>query len=144
MDLAEFPSVVLNRGKSRPSKSRRGVAAAEFALVLPALLLLILGIIEFGRGMQVQQMLTNGAREAARRAVLPSTTDSEVYNTIDTYMRNTGIIGHSRQISPSLAGAQSDDLITVTVSVPYNRVALLHAGWLRGLTLTASVVMRKE
>lgn len=47
-------------------RSERGAAAVEFALVVPALLLLLLGIIEFGRAYNVQISLTHAARESAR------------------------------------------------------------------------------
>ncbi|MRX43315.1 pilus assembly protein [Agromyces sp. Q22] len=47
-------------------RKERGAAAVEFALVLPILLLLILGIFEFGRLFNIQIQLSNAAREAAR------------------------------------------------------------------------------
>ncbi|PLC12149.1 hypothetical protein AUQ48_07750 [Kocuria flava] len=47
-------------------RSQRGAAAVEFALVVPVLLALLLGIIEFGRAYNVQISLTHAAREAAR------------------------------------------------------------------------------
>ena len=47
---------------------RRGVAAVEFALCLPLILLIMLGIWEVGRIVQVSNVLWDGAREAARDA----------------------------------------------------------------------------
>jgi Flp pilus assembly protein TadG len=47
-------------------RSERGVAAVEFAIILPVLLLLLLGIIEFGRAFQVQATLAAAAREGVR------------------------------------------------------------------------------
>ena len=46
--------------------SERGVAAVEFAIVFPLMLLLMFGIIEFGTMMYDQIMVTNAAREGAR------------------------------------------------------------------------------
>ena len=43
----------------------RGVAAVEFALVAPLFLLFLFGMIEFGRMVMVQQVLTNASREGA-------------------------------------------------------------------------------
>ncbi|MDQ0824914.1 Flp pilus assembly protein TadG [Arthrobacter sp. B2I5] len=46
--------------------SERGAAAVEFAILLPLLLMLVLGTIEFGRAYNAQITLTNAAREGAR------------------------------------------------------------------------------
>jgi Flp pilus assembly protein TadG len=50
-----------------------GQALAEFALVLPILFLLIAGIIEFGRGWNIKQAVTDASREGARYAVVQIT-----------------------------------------------------------------------
>ena len=52
-------------------KSERGAALLEAAITLPMLLLVAVGIFEFGRAYQTWQILTNAAREGARMAVLP-------------------------------------------------------------------------
>src|SRR6185312_11491700 len=44
----------------------RGAAAVEFALVLPVLLMLIFGIIDFGRMLAAKIVITEAAREGAR------------------------------------------------------------------------------
>ena len=74
-----------------PHPRRRGATAVEMAIVLPLLLALVFGIIEFGRAMMVQQILVNTAREATRRAVIPGATDEQVYKIIDGYLANAGI-----------------------------------------------------
>jgi Flp pilus assembly protein TadG len=52
----------------------RGSAAVEFALVLPLLLLLVFGIVDFGRMLNDKIMLTEAAREGARSAALQDET----------------------------------------------------------------------
>ena len=54
----------------RPRPDDRGVAAVELALVLPILLVLVFGIIDFGRLLNAQITLTQAAREGARWAAL--------------------------------------------------------------------------
>ena len=46
--------------------SERGAAAVEFAILLPLLLMLVLGTIEFGRAYNAQITLTNAARDGVR------------------------------------------------------------------------------
>src|SRR5215831_13065346 len=50
--------------------SDRGAAAVEFALVLPILVILIFGIIDFGRMLNAKITLTEAAREGARATAL--------------------------------------------------------------------------
>lgn len=46
--------------------SERGAVAVEFALLAPVLVLLVLGIMEFGRAYNAQVSLSNAAREGVR------------------------------------------------------------------------------
>lgn len=48
----------------------RGAVAVEMAIVLPLLLLILVGIIEFGRAYNIQVSLTQAAREGARYAAV--------------------------------------------------------------------------
>jgi Flp pilus assembly protein TadG len=58
-------------GNPRRWRSERGAAAVETAIVLPVLLLVIFGIIDFGRALDAKIQLTQAAREGARVAALP-------------------------------------------------------------------------
>jgi Flp pilus assembly protein TadG len=57
--------------------SDRGAAAVEFALVVPVLLMVVFGIIDFGRMMNVQLQVSEAAREGARAATVITGTESE-------------------------------------------------------------------
>lgn len=48
------------------SKQERGAVAVEFALLVPILIMMLLGIMEFGRAYNAQASLTNAAREGVR------------------------------------------------------------------------------
>ena len=56
-------------------RGERGQAIVELALTLPLLLLVVLGIFDFGLMFQRFEVVTNAAREGARVAVLPDYTD---------------------------------------------------------------------
>jgi Flp pilus assembly protein TadG len=59
-------------GRSRfaLARNRRGQALAEFAMVLPLILLFIAAILEFGRAWNIKQAVTDAAREGARYTVV--------------------------------------------------------------------------
>ncbi len=69
------------------SKSERGAALLEAAITIPMLLLVSVGIFEFGRAYQTWQILTNAAREGARIAVLPDPTAGVVEDRVMQYMQ---------------------------------------------------------
>ena len=58
-------------------KHERGQAMVETAIALPILLVLMVGIFEVGRAYETWQVLTNAAREGARMAVTPSSSQIE-------------------------------------------------------------------
>jgi Flp pilus assembly protein TadG len=61
----------MNRPPSSGRNARdRGTAVVEFALVVPVLLLILFGIIDFGRALNAQIQLTGAAREGVRLAAL--------------------------------------------------------------------------
>jgi Flp pilus assembly protein TadG len=74
-------------------KNRRGVACVEFALVLPLFLIVFLGMVELGRGLMVQQVITNAARDASRWAATETlfNTRLEGQNIITMYLTNANI-----------------------------------------------------
>jgi Flp pilus assembly protein TadG len=124
---------------------RQGAAAVEFALIAPLLVTLILGMIEFGRLMMVEQVLTNAAREGCRTAVVIGGSTSNATSAVATYLNGSGISGQTVTVSPDPSAALNGDPITVTISVPFSSVSWLASPfWLGGKTLTATVIMRKE
>lgn len=66
----------------RRDNAERGAAAVEFAIVLPLLVMLVFGIVQFSIAYNRQQGLHAAAREGARLASLPQTTSSDVVNRV--------------------------------------------------------------
>jgi Flp pilus assembly protein TadG len=75
------------------SRARRedGAALIETAFVLPILLLVCVGIFEFGRAYQTWQVITNASREGARVAILPDYNDDSVKARVRTYLKDGGL-----------------------------------------------------
>ena len=63
----------------------------EAAITIPIILLIAVGIFEFGRAYQTWQVLTNAAREGARVSIISGKTDSEVQNAVRNYMQAGGL-----------------------------------------------------
>lgn len=113
----------------------------------PIFFLLVLGMVEFGRMVMVQQIITNASREGARVAVLDGTTGTEVVNTVETYLAEASIGGATVTVDPSEpSSAGYGDPVTVSVSVPFGQVSWLPSPMLVGgdTPLAASTVMRRE
>ena len=72
-------------------RNQRGAALLETAITMPIILLVSVGIFEFGRAYQTWQVLTNAAREGARQAVLIDKTDADVRTTVQNYMKAGGL-----------------------------------------------------
>src|SRR5215472_5863347 len=66
------PIDVRTRQRNEPRRPAQGLV--EFAFVLPAILLLLMGVVDFGRGIFYYNMLSNAARDGARAGIVDSTT----------------------------------------------------------------------
>ena len=107
--------------------SERGAAAVEFALVLPILVLILFGVIEFGGVYNAQLMVTGAAREGAREmAVGGDLADAEAAAVSAVVVAGADALDVT--VSPATCAAGSD----VTVTVVYDRPFL--TGWF-GATL---------
>lgn len=136
----------------------RGAAIIEVALTLPLLLLVAVGIFEFGRAYQTSQVLTNAAREGARVAILPNQAADAAESRVRTYLQQGGLVSDtsvgvaisSVQLSMGAAGNASGSRVTVTY--PFTFIVLqpvaqlVVAGSMTGapITLTARAEMRNE
>jgi len=126
-------------------KNRRGAAVVEFAMVVPVFVLLVFGMIEFGRAVMVKQVLVNATREGARQAVLDGSTMADVQARIDEYLSASSINGATTTVTPAPQAAGFGEPVAVTISVPFEDVSWLTMPlYLGGTTLTASSVMRRE
>jgi len=125
---------------------RRGAAVVELAVVAPVFFLLVFGMIEFGRMVMVQQIITNGAREGARIAVLNGATTSQVKTAVSNYLSGASVSGATTTVSPDPpSSATYGSLVTVTVSIPFTSVSWTPSPFfLASTTLQATCSMRTE
>jgi Flp pilus assembly protein TadG len=130
----------------RQPGTRSGASAVEFAVVAPVFFLVVLGIIEFGRMVMVQQVITNAAREGARIAVLDGSTTVKVTQRVNDYLSAARLSGATINVSPSPpSSAKYDEQVSVEVRIPFSAVSALARPFMSKATvLTANSVMRRE
>lgn len=145
------------RGRRARWSGERGAALLETAIALPLVLLVSVGIFEFGRAFQTWQVLTNAAREGARVAVLPNPAPGSVEARVSSYivagqLPGTASVMVERNATLAI-GATTASASLVTVQYPFNFIVLnpvarlvVGGSTLGGapITMTTSALMRNE
>jgi Flp pilus assembly protein TadG len=130
--------------------NEHGAVAAEFALLLPMLLMILFGIIEFGMMMYGREIVTNAAREGARAGIVqgpPKRTAGEISAIVDSYLTGTGVNPADVNLTPTGAGLANPNTLTVSGTYNYNflvPVIPTLVGIPNPLVIPISVVMRHE
>jgi Flp pilus assembly protein TadG len=138
-------------------KNARGAAMLEVAFTLPIVLLISVGIFEFGRAYETMQVLTNAAREGARVAILPNQPPDAVATRVKSYLALGGLTTCDTCIvttptSISIGGALTAAGSKVTVTYPFSFMVLQPVANLvvkkskagGSFTMTAVAEMRNE
>lgn len=146
------------------ARRQSGTAVVEFALVLPMLLLLLFGIIEFSVLLYDKAVITNASREATRQGVvynMPYPSSSAIVSVATGYLAKNlitfgGSATPSASVSPTTACTATGTPITVTVTYPFTGLAIgsavvegtpinpLASFAKNALTLTAATTMNCE
>lgn len=89
--------------------NEHGAVATEFAILLPVLLLIVFGTVEFGMMMYGREVVTNATREGARYGIVaqaPPVTSGEMITQATNYLTGTGVNPASVTFSvPACCGA---------------------------------------
>ncbi|MBI3466966.1 MAG: pilus assembly protein [Planctomycetes bacterium] len=144
-------AVSASRNLTQGREDRRGGAAIEMAIILPLLVTLVLGAIDFGRFAHTHIAVTNAARAGAGYGIMnPFSTITR--NTWDAQVRQAVIDEltpgfNASNVTISVATAtQSDGLwrVSVTVTYPFQTVVNwpLIPGYKPPLNLRRTVVLR--
>ncbi len=138
----------------RRGRDARGSELIELALVLPILLVVLAGIVDFGFLFQRYEIITNAAREGARVAVLPNYTAADAQARVQNYLSVNGLGAAPAPAvdytTEPLTGGRSIRVVTVTVTYPTTLQYLGSFGRLVGggdygtVTLRAVSSMRLE
>ena len=130
--------------------NERGASAVEFAILLPVLLLILFGIIEFGMMMYGREIVTNATREGARAGIVqgpPKRTEGEITAIANTYLSTTGVNPADVSFTVTGEGLANPNTLTVNAAYTYNFLIPYIptvVGIPNPLTITTQTVMRHE
>ena len=136
--------------RNRWMEDENGQALIEFALITPFLLMMLIGIIEFGRAWNLHQVVTDASREGARKGAIwdPSVTENDVRTVVLQRLGAAGVPPAAVTVTLNNVLGGTDTPLDVRVSVPYRFMFFGPlVGWTLGqrdIQLVASTTMRNE
>lgn len=138
----------------RRGSSETGNTLVETAIVLPILLLVIAGIMDFGFLFLQYEVVTNAAREGARVGVLPNYATADIERRVNDYLQAGGLAAPATTAvtynTQTLPNGLDVNVVRVTVQYPGRFLflgpisALIRGGPYGNVTLGASSMMRQE
>jgi Flp pilus assembly protein TadG len=146
--------LVLHRtrsGRSTARAGRFGATSVEFAVAASVFFMIVMGVVEVGRALMVQHLLTNAARQGCRVGVLQGKSNDQIQTAVNNTLNGQGISGDSVTVlvndgTTDASAAQSGDEITVAVRVPVSAIS-----WIPGTnyllpnaSLTSQYTLRRE
>lgn len=138
----------------RLARGDSGQALVEFALVAPLMLILLLGMVEFGRAWNTYQTVTDAAREGARIAAVNSKQNlsaDSVFHAVRKALAAARLDSAAATIDTSgynFAPADENEAVRISVTYPYSftflRPFLRWTTQQASISLQTAVVMRNE
>ena len=126
------------------SSREKGQAMVEFTLILPVLLMIIMGIVEFGRAYSAYLTIQNAAREGVRLGITGAT-DAEVATAVEQVASTLDPSALTVNVTPAETSRSPGELLTVTVSYRFQFLVPLISNIVGSLgNFTSSMTMRLE
>ncbi len=106
-----------------------GQSLVEFSLMAIVLVTVLVGIVDFGRVLMVQHIITNAAREGAHAAILGNLDSAQVRAEVERYLQRGGLDVSQATITITGANASSGQPVVVEVEYPVDSIVLkmIHA-----------------
>ena len=131
-------------------RRQTGTATVEFGLLLPVLLLIVSGIVEFGMALYDKAVLTNASREGARAGIVlrvPAVSNGEISTRVLNYVGNALLtLGAASPVTVDFPVQANPNHLAVRVSYTFRGLALgnLLSAMGSPLVLTSTTVMVRE
>jgi Flp pilus assembly protein TadG len=145
-------SFATDRGAAPKDAAEAAAVKIEVAITVPLVLMICVGIFEFGRAYQTWQVLTIAAREGARVAVADGATDAQVESVVRGHMRGLPNAGAAPVVLNRHVTVGGNTGTQVTISYPFDFIMLNPAAHLvrpvsttgAPMTMSAVAIMRNE
>lgn len=131
------------RSARRLRQARRGAHIVEMALVLPILIMVVFGIIEFARANQIRQTVKQAAYEGARVGITMDASVANVQTQANSVLSSVGISGGTVTVSPNPI-TSTTAFVTVTVSASATANGWFMKYFTAGQAITAAVTLESE
>ncbi|MBK6561157.1 TadE/TadG family type IV pilus assembly protein [Candidatus Amarobacter glycogenicus] len=135
-------------------RTEAGQALVEFTMILPIFLMLLFGLVDFGRGFYTWLLITNAAREGARVAAVQgdsSAINTRIYDSFcDNYPSSCGLDPAKLTINKTNVQGARGSAVEIDLSynfdyaTPLGNIVAMLGGSLSEPTITAHTSMRLE
>jgi len=123
---------------------KKGQSMVETALILPIVILILMGIIDFGLMFNKYLIINNASREGARKAAVGGT-DYEIYSAVSNVTSSLEFSNLTITIYPNETLRKKGEEVTVTVQYRNNLITpIVSAIVNKSLVLNSRTVMRVE
>lgn len=132
---------------NRKSRQRRATATVEMAICFPVLVLLTIGTMDVCSMLFLKETVTMAAYEGARQGIGRNHSNMDCQGRIMEFLDERGVTYGSDYCTisnPDFNNANTLENVTVTVTVPCAGNLIIPSAMFDGLTMSASVTMRKE
>jgi Flp pilus assembly protein TadG len=151
--------MIYNRRVSKTRTShvphRTGSAMVEVAVCFPVFLMILMGMIEFGRAMSINQLLNSSSRIGCRSAILDGSTNTAVTAIVKEHVASTIgcqqssvnvtiVVKRGTTTVASLDAAKSGDVIEIDTSVPFSAVSWAVSNYLSSASVRGECAMVRE
>jgi Flp pilus assembly protein TadG len=122
---------------------RRGVTTVEFAVTIPILIVVLIGLFELVRLTNIRHAADNAAYEAARHVIVPGASAAEATTKGKDLLRRAGVKNSTLAVTPSPI-TEDTALVTVTVTVPLSTNSWLPPALTKARTVRRAVTLMTE
>ena len=130
--------------RRRRAGNRKAVAAVEFAVCLPVLVLLVFGSIEASSFIFLKQSLSVASYEGAREAAKSNSTDADAVARAEAILNSRGVNDFEVRFPEGVDGVERGKQIVCEVTAPTRTNSPLAGDFVANRNLTTRVVMLKE